>query len=130
MIKNKKENWIEKRYYLTLISFILIVAGITFNYIALSSNECKMPVYHEDFKETYIKGNNLITNNREIINNFYYTDIFYIIIDNYLFFSIGDFISFIGIFIIVFVTIIDISKRIKVNNKNKRVLNNKRKNGK
>jgi hypothetical protein len=129
---NKKiEVWKEKRHALTTICYLLIIFGISFNYVASVSNDCKMPVYDESFRETYISENNLITNNKDKIENFYFTDIFIIEgEDFYIFFSIGDIMIFFSSLSILFIEFVDFMKDTKENNKNKNKLVKKRKHGK
>jgi hypothetical protein len=130
-MNKKMEVWKEKRHTLASICYILIILGIVLNFIAITSNNCNMPVYSENFKEKYVSNSKLFTRDKTIIVNFYFSDIFSIEAEDfYLFFSLGDLLVAFGCIFLFYIEILDVIKEAKYNNKNKRKLNNKRKHGK
>src|SRR3990170_2894094 len=82
--------------YLVSFSLMLILIGATFNFIAISSNNGLMPVYDKYSKNITINSPYHIAftpETKHTINNFYLTDIINIDRDYY---SIGDYLMFIG----------------------------------
>lgn len=97
-VMNKKNNklMIRELFLILIIIFlVLVMTGISMNFVAITNNNCKMPV-KSDFE--YEKVTHKYFINKEDINYFYLVDIFPIKFGKHIIIaSLGDFLITLGI---------------------------------
>lgn len=83
----------EKIVTITIMGLIILIAGITCNFVVVDHNEGRMPV---PFSYAYKTESHISFSEKSEINNYYLADIFNI---KNLYFSIGDILIALGIII-------------------------------